>query len=160
MPSNGTAKIVLARKTKELFLSSSWLCIAAIGVLAGFGIVAGGSPKQSIHVGSQTYEVRLASTPDAQTKGLSGQHSMASNEGMLFTFDKPGPQCMWMKDMYFPLDILWLDNDQKVVHLEKNMTPSTYPDSYCSVKPARFVIELNAGQIDRSGIQEGQSVSF
>jgi uncharacterized membrane protein (UPF0127 family) len=128
--------------------------------LASLALVAGGVARQDIHIGHQTYHVRVATTLSAQARGLSGEYNMPSDEGMLFIFHQLGPQCMWMKDMQLPLDMLWLDRDKTVVHVERDVTPDSYPQNFCSPKPAQFVVELNAGEINRSGVSVGRQITF
>lgn len=92
--------------------------------------------------------------------GLSGREYLASGSGMLFVFDSPDRQCFWMKDMKFPLDIVWLNSDKQVVYLQENVSPDSYPHNFCSDDLAQYVIELNAGQAREFGITLGQTLEF
>jgi uncharacterized membrane protein (UPF0127 family) len=104
------------------------------------------------------YYLKAAVSPDQQQKGLSGTDSLEANHGMIFVEVSVAERCFWMKDMHYPLDIIWLDTDKKVVHIEKNLSPSTYPKAYCAL--AQYVIELKAGETDRNGMKQGQVLSF
>ncbi len=79
---------------------------------------------------------------------------------MLFVFEGVAVQCFWMKDMHFSIDIIWLDAEKRVVHIEKDVSPETYPRTFCPSKPAKYVIELSAGEASRSSIRPGQKLSF
>ena len=93
------------------------------------------------------YQVEVVQTLQALSKGLSGRESLSEDEGMLFVFTESGQHRFWMKDMLFDLDILWLDKNGKVVHIEENLppcTPNACP-SFTSAKPAQYVLEIPAG---------------
>jgi len=83
---------------------------------------------------------------------------------MIFIFNDAGPQYMWMKDMDFPLDIVWLDQNKKVVSISANISPDTYkknpPKIFYSPTPALYVIELPSGDANRLGIASGLLLSF
>lgn len=104
------------------------------------------------------YELMRANNEAAKEKGLSGRPSMAPNAGMLFPYAAMEEQCFWMRDMKYSLDIIWLDRAKRVVHIEKNLAPETYPATYCAT--AQYVIELNAGETTRTGIKTGAVLSF
>jgi len=100
------------------------------------------------------------SSPEELQEGLSGRASMAEDQGMLFIFSTATKQCFWMKDMHFPLDMIWLDQDKKVVTVHKNVQPESYPISFCPDKPAQYVIEINAGVANKAYISEGSQLQF
>ena len=93
-----------------------------------------------------------------QEKGLSGTAALDPNSGMLFWNAAEAKQCFWMKDMHYNLDIIWLDRNKKVTHIEYNLSPKTYPKTFCA--QGKYVIELNAGEAKRSGITKGQVLTF
>lgn len=118
-------------------------------------------PSRAIlRIGNYEYRLAVAATAEAKERGLSGRAGLATNEGMLFVYDKPQKVCMWMKDMSFPIDIIWLDAGKKVVHMSKDVSPETYPASFCANAPAKYVIELPAGELARRHITEGQQLSL
>ncbi|MBI2639643.1 MAG: DUF192 domain-containing protein [Candidatus Sungbacteria bacterium] len=108
--------------------------------------------------------VGVASTPILRARGLSGRDSLARDAGMLFTFDKPGFYSFWMKDMRFPIDIIWL-RDKKIVYIAKNVSPpgTGVPDSklkvYSPPVEADMVLEVNAGIADRFHIEVNDSMT-
>jgi uncharacterized membrane protein (UPF0127 family) len=107
---------------------------------------------------------QIADTVDKETQGLSGRTDLPQGMGMLFVFDAPSPQYMWMKDMNIPLDMVWLDENKKVVHVAAGVTPETYlqnpPGIFYSPIPALYVIEIPSGDANRLGIIVGKTLSF
>jgi uncharacterized protein len=91
---------------------------------------------------------------------LGGRQSLPADDGMLLEFSKSATRCIWMRDMQFPLDIVWLNGDKQVVHIEESVSPRTYPRQYCPPTPAKYVIELNAGTAQTTQITEGQKLNF
>jgi len=85
---------------------------------------------------------------------------MEDDRGMLFIFDKSGHYNIWMKEMIFPLDIAWLDKNFRIVHLERGVEPSTYPDSFVSEVPAMYVLEVNAGYFQSHGVILGDALEL
>jgi uncharacterized membrane protein (UPF0127 family) len=79
---------------------------------------------------------------------------------MLFVFDRPDTYSFWMKDMNFPIDIIWLSSDMKVVYTKKNARPELYPEIYIPKEKAKYVLEVVAGFSDKNNLQEGDSVLF
>ena len=119
------------------------------------------APKNAtLHTGGQHYNLRVAATAQAQQKGLGDTKSMPKNSGMLFWFTDDNTRCFWMKDMRFSLDIIWLDADKRVVHMERGLSPGTYPRVYCPTGASRYVIELNSGEAVRAGILNGETLTF
>jgi len=108
-----------------------------------------------LEVENATINAELARTRQEKEKGLSGKEGLKPDEGMLFIYDKEGAYSFWMKDMKFPIDIIWFNESWKVVHIEENLEPATYPDTFQSSSPARYILEVNAGFIDRHYIDVG-----
>jgi uncharacterized membrane protein (UPF0127 family) len=113
------------------------------------------SALTEVKISGKTYFVEVAQTSVERQKGLSGHMPLLENSGMLFVFDRPDDYGFWMKDMFFPLDIIWISNDYRVVHLEKNISPDTYPTVYYAGVPVLYVLEISAGQIDKNNIKIG-----
>jgi len=106
--------------------------------------------------------VDLAKTPSEWEKGLSGRASMPADRGMLFVFDRESPWGFWMKDMRFPLDIIWFDSNRRVVHIEQNLPPCTPQDCpvYVPLASALYVLEVNAGFVEAHGVILGDTFNF
>lgn len=104
--------------------------------------------------------LETARSNSALVRGLSGRASMDRDKGMLFVFPNPSRQCMWMKDMNFSLDMLWLDDQKQIIHIEKNVKPESYPNSYCGPSNSKYVVELNSGIVDQASLHEGQKLEL
>lgn len=115
---------------------------------------------KEVTLGNTQYILEVADTPMLRERGLSYRTSLAPQTGMLFVFDTPGVLKFWMKDMNFPIDIIWLDADKKVVHIEHSLSPQTYPQSFGPDIPTQYVIELGAGEAQKTGIKVGSRVSI
>lgn len=116
--------------------------------------------KKEVMLGGVSFSLEIADTPFLQERGLSYRAGLAPNTGMLFVFDTPSLYYFWMKDMDFPIDIIWLDQNKKVVHIESNLSSSTYPESFGPEIPTQYVIELNAGESKRAGLTVGYTINF
>ena len=133
------------------------LALAAVWHTVGWEL----RPRQMVSIGSSVYRVDVADTPEAQERGLGGRASLGSDEAMLFMFDRDDVWPIWMKGMKFPIDIVWLDKDKKVVHVEHNVQLDAEPYvKYAPPKPARYVLELNAGQAKEASISVGRIAKF
>ena len=102
--------------------------------------------------------VELARTVAEQVRGLSGRATLKPGQGMLFVYDGPHPVSIWMKDMLFALDIIWI-RDGRIVAIEKHAPPlnSTGPERVYTAT-ADLVLEVPAGFTDRQKIRVGDSV--
>ena len=105
------------------------------------------------------FDLGIADTGSERTKGLSGRESLAQKSGMLFIFDAAGEQCMWMKNMRFSIDMLWLNEKKDIVKIQNSVAPETYPESFCA-PGVKYVIELNSGDVKTANFVVGQQVKF
>jgi uncharacterized membrane protein (UPF0127 family) len=106
------------------------------------------------------FTTEISDTPALQELGLSYRTSIAPDFAMLFVFDTPSTYQFWMKDMNFPLDIIWLNASKHIVYIQKNLSPNTYPQSYGPSTPAQYVIEVASGTAERIGLKVGDPVTF
>lgn len=113
-----------------------------------------------VEVGGEKIMVDVANTPESRTLGLSGRKSLENDEGMLFVFDQPSKYSFWMKDMNFPIDIIWLDESKKIVHIKKDARPELYPESYAPRGDAKYVLEVVSGFSEKNNLKEGDKVKF
>ena len=127
------------------------------------GIFPNNPPYPAIAtINRQTIDIiKIAKTPLEQTRGLSNHPPLAENEGMLFEFPDKQIRRFWMKEMLFPLDIIWI-NDSRIINISKNLPPegSTPIKIYSSITPADAVLEINAGVSDKYGFKTGDQVSI
>jgi len=111
-------------------------------------------------IDNKAIKVEVASSASQQEKGLGGKSCIGAGQGMLFVYDKPDYYECWMKDMRFPIDIIWISTNHKVVMVEENVQPSTFPDTFRNSKLAQYVLEISAGSSKDLGIKEGTSINF
>lgn len=116
-------------------------------------------PKE-VSIAGKVIEVELALSPEEKARGLSGREELPEDRGMLFVFDKPDFYGFWMKDMLISLDIIWISLDFKVVHIEKNVSPETYPEVFVPSAKAQYVLEVNSGFSDANDLKVGDKVEF
>lgn len=106
------------------------------------------------------YTIEIARTQEEKEKGLMYRENLGKDRGMLFINREEVIYPFWMKSMQFPLDIIWLDNNSEIVFIAKNAQPcagecnNIIPD-----KPARYILELNAGEVERIGLQVGDKIN-
>ena len=116
--------------------------------------------KNEVVLGGKTFFVEIADTNAKQVRGLSGHKPLLDNQGMLFIFQKPDKYGFWMKDMNFPIDILWIDSNYKIIHIEKSLAPKSYPKVFYPEAPVQYVLEIPAGSSSALGIKVKDSVTF
>lgn len=112
----------------------------------------------SLKINDVNLYIELADTPEKRERGLSGRKELKSDRGVLFVFDEPGNYSFWMKDMNFPIDIIWISEDLKIVDIARSVKPESYPKTFEPRKPAKYVIEVNAGWSLKNGVQIGMTV--
>ncbi len=106
------------------------------------------------------FSVELASTPQEQALGLMFRDSMAADHGMLFVFPSATTRNFWMKNTRIPLDIFYFDANLRLVSVTQNAQPCRTPQcpGYSSAGPARYVLELNAGQAAELEVKPGDEL--
>lgn len=157
MPNSATAKTKSARS-----LTAAALCVLLL-VMAWGGYRAQqiGQPLRAVlNLGGTRYSLETARTTDDKQRGLGGRSALGKTSGMLFVFDDPSSACMWMKDMRFAIDVLWLDSSRRVITAARNLQPDTYPQTYCAPRPATYVVELPAGALAAAHTKDGSSVDL
>ena len=122
-----------------------------------------GASQPWVEIAGQRYAVELADDDAERARGLMFRDAMADDRGMLFIHDAQEPQAYWMKNTRIALDILYFDNDRKLVSQQRGVPPCSLGDacpSYPSNAPARYVLELNAGQAEKLKLQDGATLTF
>lgn len=110
----------------------------------------------AVRIGERKYVLEIADSDVKRQKGLGGRESLCEECGMLFVFEQPGQHAFWMKDMRFPLDIIWLLSDEAVF-----VARDVSPDFSGIIEPNVFadrVIEVNAGAA--RDLNAGERVKF
>ena len=171
---------------KDLAIIGGLFLVVAILVIFGRGFTstqfAGISPRPEstksaakqkgvaeVTIGSLKISAEVANTTDERKKGLSDRDELPINAAMLFVFDKSGSYGIWMKDMRFPIDIIWIDDlpagEKKIVDIAENAVPE--PDKndeelkrYQPRSEAKYILEVNAGLSKLHNLQIGDTVTF
>ena len=116
-----------------------------------------------VELGGQRYAIEIADDEAERARGLMYRDAMAGNRGMLFIHEAEEPQAYWMKNTKIPLDILYFDDGRKLVSQQRDVPPCSLGDrcpSYPSNAPARYVLELNAGEAAKLKLQDGAVLTF
>lgn len=114
--------------------------------------------EPTLQFGSKTLQLEVVSTDELRAKGLSGREYLSANQAMWFEFNNSDVHCFWMKDMNFPIDIIWLNDQRKVVQIKENAQPSSYPESFCPNEPSKYVLEVSAGLAKQENIAIGSQL--
>ncbi|KAB7763399.1 MULTISPECIES: DUF192 domain-containing protein [Xanthomonas] len=136
------------------------LCVLLLLALSGCASAGG---DHWVELGGHRYEVELAQNDATRARGLMFRDQMEADHGMLFIHDREEPQAYWMKNTKIPLDILYFDNQRKLVAQQRDVPPCSAGDAcppYPSNAPARYVLELNAGQAEQLKLQDGTELRF
>jgi uncharacterized protein len=112
-----------------------------------------------ITIGTTTFSASVADSLPERIKGLSDTPGLPEHIVKLFAFGVAGEHSIWMKDMNYPIDIMWLDKTGLIVHIEENVSPETYPKSFASTVLAWYVIEAKAGTITKLSLKLGDRVT-
>lgn len=105
-------------------------------------------------------EVELALTEEEQRKGLSGRKSLENDQGMLFVFDQPGKYYFWMKDMNFPIDIIWIGEENEIIYIKKDAKPGNTLETFGPNENSRYVLEVNSGFSEKNDLKIGEKIEF
>lgn len=109
--------------------------------------------------GPVTYQIETATTREEMSTGLMNRKTVAENSGMLFVLQGQNEIAMWMEDTYVPLDMIFVNQDNKIIWIYKNAEPlSTQLIRPQTDEPLSAVIEINAGDVDKNGIKIGDTV--
>ena len=111
-----------------------------------------------------TFTVEIALTVEEQIRGLQGRASLQPGSGMLFLYPEAALRAFWMKDVLMPLDIVFADGQGRITEVLKHLPPCLGPvarcPSYRSRSPARYVLELSAGQASAHGLRLGDRLEL
>jgi uncharacterized protein len=111
-------------------------------------------------IGTDQFALWVADTVGKQQLGLGKRQSLPAKQGMIFPYDVDDKQCFWMKDMNFSIDMIWVDAEKRVVHIQPKVSPDTYPQTFCTPTPSRYVVELAPGSVERIRLKVGDPMTF
>ena len=134
--------------------------VLVIFVLFLSGCRPGKSKK--LYFKSNYFVVEVVENKQQQERGLMFRRKLPSDSGMLFIFNSELRQSFYMKNMYIPLDIIWLDKNKKTVFIKEDAQPEIrgYYEVIDSEKPAQYVLEVNSGTVARIGLKIGDILEF
>jgi len=131
--------------------------------LNGISIPSNRYSKAAVSVNGFKLIADLAVTQDQQIKGLAIRNDVNESEGMLIVFQHPSRQSFWMKDMKFPIDIIWLNANRSVVYIVSNLEPCPvrgYCPGYLPDSDSLYVLETSAGFSQRHNVRVGTQIQF
>ena len=143
---NSTTTIATPVKVEDLTVEDPWETIYP--------------NTKTMFVASTSVNVSVADTLSELIKGLSGTPYLPENVVKLFVFGGTGYHSIWMKEMNYSIDIIWADKEKNIVHIEKNVSPDTYPESFTPDTPALYVIETTAGFVEKKDIKLGDTITL
>ncbi|MEM8750903.1 MAG: DUF192 domain-containing protein [Pseudomonadota bacterium] len=117
-------------------------------------------PFETISVAGQpdiAWTVELASTDEQRATGLMFRKSMKQRHGMLFRFERLQTVSMWMKNTFIPLDMVFMNNSGSITRIHRGAVPESL-DIISSGPPARYVLEINAGEADTYNLKAGMQL--
>jgi len=111
-----------------------------------------------VNINGSNLVAAVADTPLERERGLAGTHTLNDKSGVYFVFDDSDTHAFWMKGMTIPIDIIWMDENNQIVYIEENVQPNTYPKTYQPPVPAKYVLEVAAGYVQRNNVSVGDLV--
>lgn len=142
-----------------------WLIIIGVLLTAGYFvtkvILHELRPRAVISIGKSVFRADIADATNKPQKLLQNRSSIGGNEAILYKFDSDALWSTQMRLMRFPIDIVWLDNDRRVVCIFENVQPDAEPyKTYSPEQPARYIMKMPAGSVNKSGIKIGTLAKF
>lgn len=137
-------------------------CISTL-FLSVFASGCGNASDHWVELEGQRFQIEVADNDHERSRGLMFRDAMDDDRGMLFIHDEQMSLAYWMKNTRIPLDILYFDNERKLVSQQRDVPPCSLGNRcppYPSQAPARYVLELNAGQAAKLGLKEGAVLTF
>ena len=113
----------------------------------------GPRPRVELSLEMRQIHAELADNVPARMQGLMYRSSLAPNSGMLFVYERPAMECMWMKNTLIPLSVAFFDQAGRLINIEQ-MQPQT-EDSHCAERPASYALEMEQGWFVRNGVRAG-----
>lgn len=107
-------------------------------------------------------DVEIAANDELRAQGLMFRDRLAPDAGMLFIFAEPGEHSFWMRNTRIPLDMIWLDGERRIIHVEPDVPPCVADPcpSYGPEKSSSYVLELAAGEAAKHVLREGDVLRF
>ncbi len=116
-----------------------------------------------VELGGERFQVEIADDDAERARGLMFRDELPAGHGMLFIHEREDPQAYWMKNTRIALDILYFDSQRRLVAQQRDVPPCSAGNRcppYPSQRPALYVLELNAGEAARLGLEDGAMLGF
>lgn len=164
--------ILLAVKARTLLVFFILFLALALMHAGGRGFPRPANEEEAVlSLGERSFSVSVADTAAEQIRGLSGRSRLGADEGMLFVFPRSERHGFWMKEMVFPIDIMWLNDGEPqtdaegrrrlvVVDIKENVLPETFPEVFYPREKAQYALEAKAGTVRGSDIRVGDRAVF
>ena len=112
--------------------------------------------------GGSSITAELAVTNEERARGLMFREKLLPDQGMLFVFEVEDYHSFWMKNTLLALDMVWLDKEKKIVHIERDVPPCKADPcpSYAPKRPGSYVLELKAGSAARLKLELFDKLEF
>ncbi len=120
-------------------------------------------PQDQVCFEEACYAVEIVSTTKEQSTGLMNHETLPEDQGMLFDFVQQKKHAIWMLNMDFPIDIIWLDKNKQVVYIEENAQPCSEVTNctlYSPDETSKYILEINAGQTSAINLRVGDQITF
>jgi len=145
----------------KILLSALYSSIAVAILATAMLAVYTKEPYESkVFLGGEEISVFVADNAILREKGLSGKKSLGSNEGMLFVFEEPSLHGFWMKDMQFPIDIIWFNENYQIVDALERVSPDSYPRVFIPSIKAMFALEVPVGFFSEHNLKIGNIIKI
>ena len=137
-------------------------CLAVTSLIAlPHRVSAQASPTEfrviPLSAGIHLIRAEVAMEPSERERGLMFRKEMGDSQGMVFLFDQPAVQCMWMRNTLIPLSVAFIDNDGRIINVE-DMAAQT-ETNHCAARPARYALEMNLGWFRKHGVAVGTTIT-
>jgi uncharacterized membrane protein (UPF0127 family) len=138
------------------------LCIVIVAIFSFMTKTVFPYSQGKVCFKEQCFEVTIAASETELNKGLQGKDSLEENSGMLFSFPEPGIYHFWMKDTLIALDMIWLDEERRVLFVQENTLPCLEEPCplYGPQEEALYVLEVNADIARKLGIEKGDQLTI
>lgn len=116
---------------------------------------------KTVNFSGASVKAEVANTIPKRIEGLMSKKSLPSNQGMLFIFDGENYHGIWMMNMSFPIDILWINKDLKIIDVAESVPPCKFNcPVYFPNEKALYVLEVNSGFFKKNKLQVGDTISI
>lgn len=157
-------KKIIVRKFLKLFFYFLIVILFIFGLYKTFFALqkmsCGSYDQRYIKINEKIVRVDISDNDCKRILGLSGRKELKNDTGMFFVFPEVGNYGFWMKDMNFPIDILWIDKNFNIVGIEENVATSTYPKILGEKYFSSYVLEVSSGYSTKNKIEVGNKIIF